>query len=454
MHIYNKYLMPGLKKVSRACAGWFHHNIPVRYRIITVCVLTGVSAGVGAWILKCLIRWISVALTSGLREGSFNWILFVAPALALPLAGWMQRRLFRRNVSRGTEKLKGDLETKRYDLPHQLAYQPVLGCAVTVGMGGSAGAEGPIAYAGAAIGSNAAKFFHLPPGFKRLMLGFGAAAGIAAIFKAPLAGVFFTLEVLGMSLTSVAVLGLVACCLIGAFTTYLLSGMTPDVVWQDAITSFDYSQFGWVLLLGLLMGLYCRWYRASGMYARARWLRVASPWKREAAAGIFLGLLIFCMPTLFGEGYGALEKVLAGDLARLTDFSPLPGDAGAWAVPVMLCGILLVKGAAVYTTNNAGGVSGSFAPTLFIGCMAGALLALGADAAGCGLPHSQIAYICMAGAMAGIVRAPLMATFITVEVTMTYSLLLPVCAVAFISYAVATASLTGWPWRHRAGRPQ
>ncbi len=437
MQIYMKYMKPRLGKVSLACAEWCHRHLRVRCRILAVCVLTGLLAGAGAWILKCLIRWVSVALTSGLTEGGINWVLFVAPALALPLAGRIQRSLFHRDVSRGTEKLKRDLKAKDYDLPHQLAYQPVLGCAVTVGMGGSAGAEGPIAYAGAAIGSNAAKFFRLPPGFTRLMLGFGAAAGIAAIFKAPLAGMFFTLEVLGMTLTTAPVLGLATCCLIAAFTSYLLSGMTPDVVWQGAITTFDYSQFWWLPVIGLIMGLYCRWYRASGMFARARWLRVSTPWKRELAAGVFLGTLIVCMPTLFGEGYGALQKVLAGDLARLTDFSPLWADAGTWAVPVMLCGILLFKGAAVYTTNNAGGVSGSFAPTLFIGCMAGALMALGADAAGCSLPHSQIAYVCMAAAMAGIVRAPLMATFITVEVTMTYSLLLPVCTVAFISYAVA-----------------
>lgn len=448
MQIYAKYLKPRLRRGSYVCAEWCGRHLSVRHRILLVCVFTGLAAGVGAWILKTLIRYISTALTEGLREGDFNWVLLVAPAVGLLLSGWMQRRLFHRDVSRGTEKLKEALDAKDYDLPHQLVYEPVAGCAVTIGMGGSAGAEGPIAYAGAAIGSNAAKFFRLPAGFTRMMLGFGAAAGIAAIFKAPLAGVFFTLEVLGMTLSSVPILGLVACCLIGAFTAYLLSGMTPEVVWHGAITQFDYSQTGWLLLIGIVMGLYCRWYRRSGLAIRSGWLRISTPWKRELLAGLFLGVITLCMPTLFGEGYGSLQKVLAGHLDSIADYSLPSGTHGALLIPLMLGGILLVKGAAVYTTNNAGGVSGSFAPTLFAGCMAGALMALGADAIGCGIPHSQIAYICMGGAMAGIVRAPLMATFITVEVTMTYSLLLPVAAVSFISYIVADTH-SCWPWKLR-----
>ena len=170
---------------------------------------------------------------------------------------------------------------------------------------------------------------------------------------------------------------------------------------------------------------------------------------RELGGGIFLGLLIFCMPALFGEGYVALQKMLAGDLHSVLDYSPLSGVSGQWAIVLMLAGILLVKGAAetecqaaaVYTTNYTGGVAGTFAPTLFAGCMAGTLSAMGLGALGCPLPPSQIAYVCMAGAMAGIVRAPLMATFITVEVTMTYSLLFPVAIVAFLSYAVVNLNL-------------
>ena len=409
MIFYRTYLRPVIYKFSADVAGLCQRHLSERSRVLLACVLTGMVCGVGAWVMKYLIRILSSSLTSRLTEGGFNWELLVCPLSGLVICGWMQRRLFRRDVSRGTDRLRRALRAGHYALPHQLAYQPILGCAVTVGLGGSAGAEGPIAYAGAAMGSNTARFFRLAPGMTRIMVGFGAAAGISAIFKAPLAGVFFVLEVLGMQLTAVPLLGLVACCLVGAFTACLLSGMTPGLVWANAVTDFDYSALWWLLPVGVFMGLYCRWYNG--------------------------------MPALFGEGYVALQKMLAGDLHSVLDYSPLSGVSGQWAIVLMLAGILLVKGAAVYTTNYTGGVAGTFAPTLFAGCMAGTLSAMGLGALGCPLPPSQIAYVCMAGAMAGIVRAPLMATFITVEVTMTYSLLFPVAIVAFLSYAVVNLNL-------------
>ena len=441
MIFYRTYLRPVIYKFSADVAGLCQRHLSERSRVLLACVLTGMVCGVGAWVMKYLIRILSSSLTSRLTEGGFNWELLVCPLSGLVICGWMQRRLFRRDVSRGTDRLRRALRAGHYALPHQLAYQPILGCAVTVGLGGSAGAEGPIAYAGAAMGSNTARFFRLAPGMTRIMVGFGAAAGISAIFKAPLAGVFFVLEVLGMQLTAVPLLGLVACCLVGAFTACLLSGMTPGLVWANAVTDFDYSALWWLLPVGVFMGLYCRWYNGSGLYMSRRWMSVVTPLMRELGGGIFLGLLIFCMPALFGEGYVALQKMLAGDLHSVLDYSPLSGVSGQWAIVLMLAGILLVKGAAVYTTNYTGGVAGTFAPTLFAGCMAGTLSAMGLGALGCPLPPSQIAYVCMAGAMAGIVRAPLMATFITVVVTMTYSLLFPVAIVAFLSYAVVNLNL-------------
>lgn len=450
MRFYQKKLRPWLRKASSECSERCIDHLSERCRLVIVSVVTGLVAGVGAWTLKALIRLVSVSLTSGLGDMWGRWVLAVSPVGALLISGWMQRRLFHRDLSRGTDKLKESLSVGDCDLSSRLMYQPVLACAVTVGMGGSAGAEGPIAYAGAAVGSCVSRIMRLPPRVTRMMVGIGAAAGIAAIFKAPLGGMFFTIEVLGMSMATMPLLCLVACCLLSSFTAYMLSGMTPDVVWAGAETAFGGSLLCWAVPAGLLMGLYSRWYRSSGLSARSLWQRVSSLRVRELCGGLLLGVLIYCMPSLFGEGYGALESVLAGDTQALVRFSPLSGSEGTWVVPLMLAGILMVKGIAVYTTNNAGGVSGSFAPTLFAGCMAGALMSCGADAVGCTLPHAQVAYICMAGAMAGIVRAPLMATFITVEVTMTYDMLFPVAVVAFVSYAVATGRL--WGLGRRCGR--
>lgn len=370
-----------------------------------------------------------------------TWILVIAPTFALLITGWTQRHVFKRFVNRGTERLREALHLKQYKLPHQLVYQPIMGCALTIGLGGSAGAESPIAYAGAAIGSNAARFFKLDTSFIHTMVGMGAAAGIAAIFKAPLAGVFFALEVLGISLTTPSILGMVACCLISATTSFMLDGGIPEIVWTAPDSVFDYQYIWWLIPVSIIMGLYSRWYNYSGLLARSLCLKIKRPALRNLTGGLFIGIMIFILPPLYGEGYDTLTNVLNGDYSELAAYSPFTRCSSAAIPMLMLSLIVLIKGAMVFTTNNAGGVSGSFAPTLFAGGMAGMLLASGANALGCPLPTEQIAYVCMAGAMAGIIRAPLMATFITVEVTMTYSLIVPVALVAFISYWTAAGSV-------------
>ena len=433
--MYRDIFGPRIKGLSTHSARWVRKHLPSRGRILLVCLLTALLAGFGAWLLKELIALLSTWLTSGLKEGGVNWQLLVFPALGIVLTGLLQRGVFKRRVTEGTEQLSADVKAKRYTIPHQLVYQPILGCTVTIGMGGSAGAEGPIAYAGAAIGNNSARFLGLDPEICRLMIGIGAGAGIAAIFKAPLAGVFYTLEVLGLQIGTYSVLGLVATCMLSAFITYALSGFTVQVMWAHAQTTFDYAQTPWLLLMGVLIGLYSLWYNGTGGRLGAMWKRMRPRWLANTLAGLGIGVMIWLIPDLFGEGYGALQKVLAGDMASLTDYSPLRGLSPAVAIPLILAVIIAVKGMMVSSTDKGGGIAGTFAPTLFAGCMAGALMAMGASALGCPLPASQIAYLCMAGAMAGIIGAPLMATFITVEVTQTYTLLLPVAIVAFTSYA-------------------
>lgn len=433
--IYSDILRQPLCRLADNFGKWRRRHLSARVSVILIAVFTGMAAGLGAWILKSLIRVISTSFTSQLHPDSFNWVLLAGPAAGILLTAILLRRVFHRHIANGTEHLRSDLRTKHVDMPHQLMYQPVLACAITIGAGGSAGSEGPIAYAGGAIGSNMARLFRLEQPMVRLMLICGAGAGIAAIFKAPLGGFFFALEVLGASLTTLPVLVLALCCLIGAATAFILGGCTPDVSWIHASATFPWRYTLLLLPMGLLAGLYSIWYNAAGGWVKRLLSRFKRPWVMNLAAGLTLGCFVMIFPTLFGEGYGSVAKVLNGDIDSLRRYSLFQAFFDTpWLLPSMLAGIILVKGAVVTLTNNGGGVAGTFAPTLFAGCMAGALVAFGAQAVGIDFPPDQMAYLMMAGAMAGIIRAPLMATFITMEITGSYALLFPIAAVAFLSF--------------------
>lgn len=436
MSFYAARMRPRLLTLSARASAWTQAHMSRYMRILMVCVLTGVLAGVGAWVMKSLIGLIGSLITGRMRLSGWNWVLFAGPVLGMALTGVLTRRVWKRNVARGTEKLRHYLADEDYDLPHQIGYEPVVGCAVTIGCGCSAGAEGPIAYAGAAIGSNVARFFGLGRETVRVMIACGAGAGIAAIFKAPLGGFFFTLEVLGVALSTLTVIMLVVCCLIAAFTVFTITGFRPEVEWVRQVTEYSYAQIPLWLLIGLLVGIYCIWYNETGMEARRRSIAIRTPWVRNVATGALMGAMILFLPTLYGEGYGSITQFLAGRFDAIAEYSPFQGCMGAWTVPVMLGLILLVKGIVVQLTNSGGGVAGSFAPTLFAGCMAGMLIWYGMEAVGIHMPAEQVAYISMAGAMSGMIGAPLMGTFITVEITQTYALLLPCAVVAFVSYMV------------------
>lgn len=437
MSLYLRIIRPHLLQFSLRCSRWSRTNMSVKARVLTVCIVTGIVAGIGAWCLKSMIRLLSTLITSELSAGSINWIFMAGPCAGIVLTAILQRHVFHRRIAEGTSKIRSYIKSGNYKLPHQLIYEPILGCALTIGMGGSAGAEGPIAYAGAAMGSNSARFFGLDPQFVRIMIGIGAGTGIAAIFKAPLAGVFYTLEVLAMPMTSRSVLALVACCLISGGTVYALSGFHEEIIWLSAQSDFDYSQTAWLIVIGAVTGLYSKWYVKSGSYAGHFCRNIKKPIVHNLCAGVAVGSMVLVFPAMFGEGYSSIEQILGGETRDIISFSPFTESNSTYMLPIILAGILFFKGAAVSVTDKGGGIAGTFAPTLFAGCVAGALISFSAQYTGCQIPASQIAYMCMGGAMAGIIGAPLMATFITVEVTMTYAMLMPVAIVAFTSYAVS-----------------
>lgn len=314
----------------------------------------------------------------------------------------------------------------------------MIASALTLGFGGSAGSEGPIAYAGAGLGSRFGQLFRLTPQMKMILVGCGAAAGIAGIFKAPVGGALFTLEVLRIPLSTVTVLGVFLATIASALTAYALSGYTVDImVFSPGV--FNTAHIWWLLPLGIVCGLYSLYYTTTGALTKSLLSVIRNRWIMYISAGLTLGVMIFLFPTLYGEGYGAITQVINGDATSMAQYSLFDSlHLTPDNLTIILCiGMLLFKGIGSSAANNGGGVAGDFAPTLFAGCMLGLLYATIINISGITtLNTAHFALIAMAGSMAGIIRAPLMAMFIVTEMIGGFIFLLPTAIVSIISYCI------------------
>lgn len=434
-HVYG--IRHKFHRLGRYTRSWSRRHIPRKAFVFILGTVVGLLAGTGAFLLKRMVGGVSYWLTSHLHTGSGNWALLVIPTAGIILTGIVCRYLLYDNLSNGVKQLMHELSKKIYRLRSSRMVTFLLASTVTLGFGGSAGSEGPIANTGAAIGSNLAMRFRLPPYLVKIMIGCGAGAGIAGIFKAPLGGILFTLEVLGMEMTTVSVLVLTVTSVTAAMTASVLSGGTLEVAFHPT-GGFDFSLIPWVSLLGIFCGLYSLYYTYFTKKIAQMLHLLANPWIKNIVAGLLLGILIFLFPILYGEGYSTIGSVINGDDSTLLDDSLFFGDAhGTWELILVAGGTLLAKCFATSATNNGGGVSGDFAPTLFAGCMAGYFFASILNTLfGLDLPVALFAYFGMAGVMAGAIRAPLMAIFLTCEMGAAYSFFLPLMIAGAISFGV------------------
>ena len=303
-----------------------------------------------------------------------------------------------------------DLRERKYYLKKRDMIAAFMASSITLGFGGSAGAEGPIAFTGGAIGSNLGRFAGARKSDVRLLIGIGAGAGIAGIFQAPLGGMLFTLEIMAMPMTTWAVMALALGCVTSAMTSASLAGFRIDFP-VGSFSDFSLGLLPAVFLLGLFCGLYSVYYNTTGNITAGLIARVRTWWGRAVVSGLMLGVCVSMVPMLYGEGYSAMGRLMSGDYGVL-GINSVFSDMGTSPSLILLAGVvLLLKGIAKASATRGGGVGGDFAPTLFAGCVA--------------------------GVMAGAVRAPLMAAFLVAEMSGTYSIFFPIIIVAAVSYATA-----------------
>jgi len=421
---------------------WREQKISERNFVVVVAVVVGAAAGLAAVLLKWLIASIAGLLTSTITTEQGNALYLVFPAVGIMLTSIYVYYIARENISHGVTRVLYAIALKKSRLKRGDMFHSLIASAVTIGFGGSVGAEGPIVYTGAAIGSNVGSALRLTPQTMMLLVGCGAAAGIAGIFKAPIAGMLFAVEVLMLDLTAGAALPLIMASVAGATVAYIFTGYNVEFFFSQSEPFFA-SRIPFVLLLGVVCGLMSVYFNKVMARLEKLFKRITSKHLKVIVGSITLGILIFLLPPLYGEGYDAITNLINGDVDAIMSGSLFYGWRGSvWAVLLFVVALAALKVFATAATTGGGGVGGTFAPSLFVGCMVGFAFAWFVNSLGFIDPANPLsiknfALLGMAGVIAGVMHAPLMAIFLTAEMTGGYELFLPLLIVAAISYATS-----------------
>lgn len=418
---------------------WREKHIPEKTFVVMLAIVIGIASGLAAVLLKFLISTISTVINSVGVTTQANYYYLLFPIVGILLSGLYVRYVVRDNISHGVTRVLYAIAQKKSRLKTHNMYASLVASSLTIGCGGSVGAEGPIVFTGAAIGSNLGQAFRLSPHLLMMLVGCGAAAGIAGIFKAPIAGVLFTVEVLMLDLTAGSVMPLIMASVAGATVSYVFTGYNVEFFFSQS-EPFYTSRIPYVIVLGVMCGFVSLYFNKTIGLMEDVFGRMQSRWQRFLLGSVVLSVLIFLFPPLFGEGYGAINNLLNGDVASIFDNSLFYSFRNNTMSTILFVGgLCLFKSFATSATNGGGGVGGTFAPSLYVGCMAGFFFAYTLNAVGFASPSvplsiKNFALLGMAGVMAGVMQAPLMAIFLTAEMTGGYSLFLPLLIVAAISY--------------------
>lgn len=400
--------------------------------------LVGLFAAVAAFVLHRLIREIAHLLTSRFDVDTFNWLYLVYPVIGIYLTSLFVRYVVKDDISHGITRILYAISSKRSRLRGHNCWSSVIASAITIGFGGSVGAEAPIVLTGSAIGSNLGQLFKMDNKTLMLLVGCGAAAAIAGIFKAPIAGLVFTLEVLMIDLTMASLLPILIASVTATCFTYIFTGSESLFVFT-LDNPWPVERIPANILLGVFGGFVSLYFMRTMGACESVFARL----KDKPAAKLLLGALIlspliFLFPSLYGEGYGSINILLGGrteaDWDALLRNSPFYGH-GSMLVPYVGM-VLLTKVFATSATNGGGGCGGTFAPSLFIGAFAGFLFARvwNIYEIGIYLPEKNFALLGMAAVMAGVMHAPLTGIFLIAEITGGYQMFIPLMIVSICSY--------------------
>ena len=417
---------------------WRQEHVSEKMFMIILALIVGFFAAVAAFFLHWIINQIVLLLTSQFDRTGANWLYLVYPVVGIYLTSLFVRYIVKDNISHGITRILYAISTNKSRLKSHNCWSSVIASAITIGFGGSVGAEAPIVLTGSAIGSNLGQLFHLDRKMLMTLVGCGAAGAIAGIFKAPIAGLVFTLEVLMIDMTMSALLPILVSCVTATCFTYIFSG-DASLFTFHLDSEWSVERIPACVLLGISCGLVSLYFiRMMGacedVFARFK----DHPHIRLAIGGTVLSLLIFLFPALYGEGYSSINLLLNGktetDWNQILNNSLWAGN-GVLLIPYIAL-VLFTKVLATSATNGGGGCGGTFAPSLFIGCFTGFLFSRlwNIHEIGVYVPEKNFALLGMAGVMSGVMHAPLTGVFLIAELTGGYSMFMPLMIVSVCAY--------------------
>lgn len=416
---------------------WRRNRFSDRQWIIVLSFVIGILSGAAAVILKNTVHFTQDFVTSQFDVSRVNLFYLATPILGIILTVLYVKYFVKESIGHGVSKILYAISRGRGELKPHNTFSSMIASTLTVGFGGSVGLEAPIVLTGSAIGSNIGRYFRMSQRNLILLIGCGAAGAVAGIFKAPIAGVVFALEILMLDLTMTALIPLLIAAVTAAVLDYFFMGKAVEFAYE-VVAPFYLKEIPWFIFLGVFTGLVSLYFTRTNVMIESWFSGIKQGYKKFLIGGLALGTLIFLFPPLFGEGYGALKTILAGNgeyLANNSLFFPLKNNH--WLFLGFLALILVFKVIAMSVTTGSGGIGGIFAPSLFMGGVSGFFVGRLLNTFNfINVSESNFALAGMAGVMAGVMHAPLTAIFLIAEITGGYALFLPLIITATISYMV------------------
>lgn len=419
---------------------WKTNNVQEQTLVLIAAFLIGIFTALAALILKQTIHLIQDVLRGNFLSDTANYLYLLYPVIGIFIAGLFVRYIVKDNISHGVTRILYAISKRKSFIKFHNTYTSIIASSITIGFGGSVGAEAPIVLTGSAIGSNLGRFLKLEQKYLMLLIGCGAAGAIAGIFKAPIAGLLFVVEVLLLDFTTFTILPLLVTALTASTVSYLTMG-TNAMFNYSQTEPFLLERIPYVIVLGIFCGLVSLYFTRAMNWIETFFSKY-NYWQKFGIAACILSILIFIFPPLYGEGYDTIEVLINGKaLDSLLDGSIFfQVKDHKWTLIIFLFAILLLKVFASSATNAGGGTGGIFAPSLFLGAIAGFVFSNSFNMINKShylntiLPEGNFALMGMAGIMAGVMHAPLTGTFLILELTGGYDLLLPIMITAVVSY--------------------